>query len=322
MDFKIKKISVVVYCNGNFEETEKTLFSIIDQNLSHILYDVLILNDNANKNFTNKLNNFIKDRELINYHVFSFEGYFGLPALFSFLLKNKIGNNPYTTIIKSGDIIYDGWLEHFVDDLYKLDMDLYLFDLNDEFLIPKDKIGANGKKYVVSKSKMPMPFLPGKVSQKEAINTYPLFLGKIWKTRKIKRITLNEDKILYQDIFMYYQMILLSKKIWYEKNYVGTIRRHSWIPDVMDKKRIELLSLTLNKMISNNPYINGVVLQLLALALEKTPKEDRNEYILTNHRYLQNNYIIVRMYHLSKRKVLKLTKPFIDFGELPHDNDN
>ena len=162
-----------------------------------------------------------------------------------------------------------------------------------------------------------MPFTPGYVDTNIALVTYPLFLGKIWRTSNVMNIILDDDKILYQDIFMFFQMILLSNSIWYTKEFAGVIRRHSWIPEQMDSRRIELLSLTLNKMISRNPYVNGQVLQLLALALKNTPKEDRGNYILTNHKYLQNNYIILRSYNLSKRKILKLTKPFIEHGEIP-----
>ena len=202
----------------------------------------------------------------------------------NFLLKNKIINCEYMTIVKSGDVILSAWLDNFYNNLYELNMDLYLFDLKDEFIIPKNKIERNGQKYVISKSKLIMPFTPGYVDTNIALVTYPLFLGKIWRTSKVMNIILDDDKILYQDIFMFFQMILLSNSIWYTKEFAGVIRRHSWIPEQMDSRRIELLSLTLNKMISRNPYVNGQVLQLLALALENTPKEDRVNYILTNCR--------------------------------------
>ncbi len=320
MNTKIKKISIVVYCNGNFEETKKTLQSIINQDLNSFFYEVLILNDNANNIFTDRLNNFIKIKEL-DCKVYSLEGYSGLPMSVNFLLKNKIIQCDYMTIIKSGDVIFSSWLDNFVNQLYELKMDLYLFDLKDEFIIPKNKIENTGQKYIISKSKLIMPFLPGWVEQNNALITYPLFLGKIWKTNNVAHILLDDDKILYQDIFMFFQMVLLSKNIWYTKSFAGVIRRHSWLPQQMDARRIELLSLTLNKMISRNPYVNGQVLQLLALALEKTAKEDRGNYILTNHKYLQDNYVILRSYHLSKRKILKLTKPFIEHGEIPKNDE-
>lgn len=320
MNTKIKKISVIVYCNANFEETQKTLYSVMNQDLDKFFYEVIIINDNANKIFTNHLNDFIKAKEL-DCRVFSLEGYFGLPMSINFLLKNKIIDCEYMTIVKSGDIILSAWLDNFYNNLYELNMDLYLFDLKDEFIIPKNKIEKTGQKYIISKSKLIMPFTPGWVDTNIALVTYPLFLGKIWKTANVANIILDNDKILYQDIFMFIQMILLSNSIWYKKEFAGVIRRHSWIPDQMDARRIELLSLTLNKMISRNPYVNGQVLQLLALALEKTPKEDRSGYILTNHRYLKNNYIILRSYHLSKRKILKLTRPFIERGEILKKED-
>lgn len=320
MNTKIKKISVIVYCNANFEETQKTLYSVMNQDLDKFFYEVIIINDNANKIFTNHLNDFIKAKEL-DCRVFSLEGYFGLPMSINFLLKNKIIDCEYMTIVKSGDIILSAWLDNFYNNLYELNMDLYLFDLKDEFIIPKNKIEKTGQKYIISKSKLIMPFTPGWVDANIALVTYPLFLGKIWKTANVANIILDNDKILYQDIFMFIQMILLSNSIWYKKEFAGVIRRHSWIPDQMDARRIELLSLTLNKMISRNPYVNGQVLQLLALALEKTPKEDRSGYILTNHRYLKNNYIILRSYHLSKRKILKLTRPFIEHGEILKKED-
>ena len=316
MNTKIKKISVIVYCNGNFEETKKTLYSVMKQDLDKFFYEIIILNDNANKIFTNHLNNFIKVQEL-ECRLFSLKGYSGLPMSINFLLKNKIINCEYMTIVKSGDVILSAWLDNFYNNLYQLNMDLYLFDLKDEFIIPKNKIERNGQKYVISKSKLIMPFTPGYVDTNIALVIYPLFLGKIWRTSNVMNIILDDDKILYQDIFMFFQMILLSNSIWYTKEFAGVIRRHSWIPEQMDSRRIELLSLTLNKMISRNPYVNGQVLQLLALALKNTPKEDRGNYILTNNKYLQNNYIILRSYNLSKRKILKLTKPFIEHGEIP-----
>ncbi len=320
MNIKIKKISIIVYCNSNFEETKKTLNSIINQDLDNFFYEVIILNDNANKIFTNHLNDFIKAKEL-NCRVFSLEGYFGLPMSINFLLKNQIINCEYMTIVKSGDVILSAWLNNFYNNLYELKMDLYLFDLKDEFIIPKNKIEKTGQKYIISKSKLIMPFNSGWVENNIALVTYPLFLGKIWKTANVKNIILDNDKILFQDIFMFFQMILLSNSIWYTREFAGVIRRHSWIPKPMDLRRIELLSLTLNKMISRNPYVNGQVLQLLALALENTNKEDRGNYILTNHKYLKDNYIILRSYHLSKRKILKLTRPFIEHGEIPKKED-
>ena len=104
MNTKIKKISVIVYCNGNFEETKKTLYSVMKQDLDKFFYEIIILNDNANKIFTNHLNDFIKVQEL-ECRLFSLEGYSGLPMSINFLLKNKIINCEYMTIVKSGDVI-------------------------------------------------------------------------------------------------------------------------------------------------------------------------------------------------------------------------
>ena len=317
MASKIKKISVVVYCNGNFEETKSTLYSIIDQNMSHMFFDVFILNDCANAKFTNSLNDFIKSQELVNYKVFSFSSYSGLPISFNFLLKNNIITTAYTTIVKSGDTLDDDFLNRFLEKLYPMKEDVYMFDLRDELITPQDSIDSKtGKNYTVSKSKMIIAAAPeGELSQDEAICTKPIFLGKIWKTSLIYNINTDPDKILYQDIYMYLQMIIRCQKIWYESYYAGTIRRKSWLPKEMDVKRIELLSLTLNKMVSRNPYINGHILQLLALALQRTPKALRTRYFIANFKYLQNN-VIIPIYNISKRKVTKLTKPFIQKGEI------
>lgn len=318
MSYRIKKISVVVYFNGDFSEVEKTLYSIVDQKLSHLFYDVFIINDNEQDNakYLTKLNNFINKNDLINFKIFSLENYSGLPMSFNFLLKNNIVKTKYVTILKTGDVLNDEFLSIFLNDLYKKNADLYMFDFKDLFINYVDKIGDNGKKYFVEKSKVILPFVQGFVNQEEVIALHPILFGKIWKTSRASKIFLQDNKILYQDIFMYFQMILHSRKIWYEWIIAGTAKREPWIPKEMDSKRIELLSQTLNNMISRNPHLNGHVLQLLALALQKTKKEDYKYYVLPNHKYLQNNYIISRSYHLSKRKVLKLTKPFIEFGEL------
>lgn len=318
MSYRIKKISIVIYFNGDFEEMKKTLYSIVDQELSHLFYDVFIVNDNQEQNakMLNKLNAFIKKNDLINFKIFSLENYSGLPMSFNFLVKNNIIKNKYVTIMQTGDTLEEGFLSHFVNNLYPKNLDLYMFDFKDEFLTPTEKIGDNGKKYVVSKSKVTLPFVTGLVENNEALITHPIFFGKIWKTSRANRIFLSDNKILYQDIFMYYQMILNSRAIWYEKRIAGVARREPMFPNEMDSKRIELLSLTLNSMISRNPYLNGQVLQLLALALERTKKDDRKLYLIPNHRYLQDNYEIFRSYNLSKRKILKFTRPFIELGEL------
>lgn len=318
MSYRIKKISVVIYFNGDFEEMQKTLYSIVDQELSHLFYDVFIINDNQQKNtkMLNKLNSFISKNDLINFKIFSLENYSGLPMSFNFLLKNNIVKNKYVTIMQTGDVLEEGFLSHFVNILYPKNLDLYMFDFKDEFLKPTEKIGENGRKYVISKTKVTLPFVTGVVDNNEAITTHPIFFGKIWKTSRANRIFLSDNKILYQDIFMYYQMILNSRTIWYEKRNAGAARREPMFPNEMDSKRIELLSLTLNSMISRNPYLNGQVLQLLALALERTKKEDRKLYLIPNYKYLQDNYEIFRSYNISKRKILKLTRPFIESGEL------
>lgn len=317
MESKIKKISIVVYCNGDFQKTKQTLYSLIDQNISHLFFDVFILSDNANKNFSQKLNDFIKKEELINYHIFSFDYWTGLPLTFSFLLKNNIIKTTYTTIVKSGDTLADGWLEYFLNNLYPMKYDLYMTDLKDELYIPKDNIENDGKDFSISKSRIIITPTPsGELSQNEAICTKPILLGKIWKTKNIRNIKLDNDRILYQDIFMYIQMILFSQKIWYENKYSGTVRRKPLFPKTMDPKRIELFSITLNKMISRHPFVNGHVLQLLALALEKTQKENQKLYLLSNYKYLQDNFEIVPIYNLSKRKVVKLTRPFVEQGEI------
>ena len=322
MQSRNKKLSIVVYCNGNFDETKKTLYSILDQKLSHLFYDVFILNDNANKNNTDKINKFIKKEDLVNFNVYSFSYYTGMPLTFNFLIKNNIIKSKYTTIIKSGDIFEDNFVGYFLENLYSLDNDLYMYDLRDELIVTKEKIDENdGKNYSISKSKIIIASIPsGPISQDEAFTTKPIFLGKIWKTQNILGLKLDNDRILYQDIFMYIQMISFTNKIWYESKYAGTIRRKSWLPEKMDKKRIELLSLTLNKMISRNPYINGQVLQLLSLALQRTSEAEKRLYLLSNHKYLQNNNV-VPIYGISKRKVLKLTKPFIESGEIKQANN-
>ena len=92
METKRKRLSIVVYCNGNFDETKETFYSIIDQNMSHLFFDVYVLNDNANKKFTKQISDFIKKEELLNFQIYSFEYYTGMPLTFDFLIKNKEKN--------------------------------------------------------------------------------------------------------------------------------------------------------------------------------------------------------------------------------------
>ncbi len=316
MKSNFKKISIVLYCNNNFDETKESLYSIIDQKISNLFYEVLILNDNAQSQFTKKINDFIKKEELTNFFVFSFAQYTGLPLTFNFLIYNNIIKSDYVTIVKSGDTLKDGWINYFLVNLLPLGYDLYMSDVKDWLYIPKKSIDTKGKLYSVSKSRLIISPIPsGEISQNEAICTKPIFLGKIWKTSNVKNIRLDDNKILYQDIFMYMQMILFSTKIWYENVYSGIVRRKPWLPEQMDKERINLLSNTLNKMISRNEYMNGHVLQLLYLALQRTQDEDRKLYLLSNYKYLQN-YEIVPFYGISRRKIIKLTSPFIKYGEI------
>lgn len=311
---KIKKLSIVVYCNGDFYETKETLYSIIDQKLSNLFYEVFILNDNSQKDFHKKLNDFIKKEELSNFHIYSLDGYNGLPISFNFLILNNIIKTKYFTIIKSGDLIKEDWFNYFLDNLYFMDQDLYISDLKQEYIVSSSKIEDSGKKHHVYKSKIILSSVTGQLTKDEVICTMPVFLGKIWKTEKVLNINITNDRILFQTIYMFFQMVLRCEKIWYEGMITGVIKHKPWIPEKMDQKRIELLNLTLNKCISRNPYLNGHVLQLLALAIQNTDNKLKPLYLLTNHKYLQNN-IIIPIYNLSRKKVLKITKPIIEFGE-------
>lgn len=316
MKANYKKLSIILYCNGNFDESKDSLYSILDQKLSHLFYEILIINDNATKRFTKLMNDLIAKEELINTTMYSLENYSGLPMAFNFLLKNNIIQGKYFTIVKSGDTLKDGWLEEFMDKIYPLDRDLYLYDLIDVFITPREEIGKDGKNYDSSRKKMIVASLEGEISQEEAITTKPLFLGKIWRTKNANSIRIDNGRILYQDIFMYFQLILKSKRIWYEGKIAGTVRHKPWIPKEMDEKRIELLSLTLNKMISRNPYVNGHILQLLALALKNTSDDLKTRYLLSNHKYLKDYNCIIPIYALSRRSIIKSTKPFVEFGEI------
>lgn len=318
MENKIKILSIVVYCNGDFEETKETIFSIIDQKISHVFYDVYILNDNANKNFTKKLNEFLKKEELLlNYQIFSFSFHTGMPLTLDFLIKNNIIKSKYFTLIKSGDVFSTHYLFDFVDNYHLSNHDVYIANLKEELIIPRENINKKtGKDYDLVKSKI-MNFSSStrELSKDKAFLTKPIFLGKIWSTKVAKYVRLDDDRILYQDIFLYFQLIMFSNSYMYLHKYAGTTKRNPWFPERMDKRRIELLSNTLNKMVSRDPYLNGHVLQLLACALIKTSKEDKKHYLISNYK-LFRNYKITPIYGISKRKVIKQVKPILEFGKI------
>ncbi|MBR3571444.1 MAG: hypothetical protein IKL15_02125, partial [Mycoplasmataceae bacterium] len=137
MKIKLKKISIIVYAGGDFEQTKKTLYSIIDQNVNHLFFDVLILSDDSNPNFLEKLNKFIDSELLINYSILPLDKYNGLPLSLVFLLKNNLVNGKYTTILKSGDVLKEGWIQYFLDNLFDLNKDCYMSDLKEKLLVEK-----------------------------------------------------------------------------------------------------------------------------------------------------------------------------------------
>ncbi len=315
---RVKKISIVVYCDGNLERTKRTLYSILDQKINHIYFDVLIIDDISDAKFSKGLNDFISKEGLVNFKVFSLKRHTGLPLSFSFLIKNKIINTMYTTILEAGSVLNDNVINYFLTVLYDKNYDLYVSNLKEVIKVPR--VNRKGKeikpKIVKDKNIISTSALTGPLTQNEMFVTRPVFLGKIWKTSILKRLRFDDEKILYQDIFMYFQMIMWCRKIWYEDQFWGKSIHDAVFPAQMDTKRIELLSTTLNNMISRNPYLNGHVLQLLALALARSSQANKRLYLLSNFKYLQNNYEIIKIYNLSKRKVLKLTKPFIERGEI------
>ena len=324
MKIKLKKISIIVYARGDFEQTKKTLYSIIDQNVNHLFFDVLILSDDSNPNFLEKLNKFIDSELLINYSILPLDKYNGLPLSLVFLLKNNLVNGKYTTILKSGDVLKEGWIQYFLDNLFDLNKDCYMSDLKEKLLVEKKVSKKDRNKdwlkpeYKVVKSKIFISESSSKeLTLDEALSTKAIFLGKFFKTSRIKDIEAVDDRILYQHIFVYFEMILKCSSFYYVSKISATIVHKPLFPHKkMDSERIKLLLNVLNAMVCPKPYVNGQVLQLLALAIINTSKDLRYVYKLKNYKYLDNkNYVIVPTY-MSKWKTILLTKNIIETGKL------
>lgn len=322
MKIRLKKLSIIVYARGNFKETKKTLYSIIDQNVNHSFFNVLILSDDSNPDFLEKLSKFIDSELLINYSILPLDKYNGLPLSLAFLLKNNLVNGKYTTILKSGDKLKEGWIQYFLDNLFDLNKDCYMSDLKEKLLVPKKVKKKDRDKdwlipeYNVVRSEIFISQSSSKeLTLNEALSTNAIFLGKFFKTSRIRDIKAVDDRILYQHIFVYFEMILRCSSFYYVSKFSGTITHTVLFPPKMDSRRIKLLLDVLNQILCSNPYINGQALQLLALAIINTSKDLRYAYRLKNYKYLENkNYIIVPTY-MSKWKTMLLTKNIINTGK-------
>ena len=323
MKIRLKKLSIIVYARGNFNETKKTLYSIIDQNVNHSFFDVLILSDDSNPEFLEKLSKFINSELLINYSILPLDKYNGLPLSLTFLLKNNLVNGKYTTILKSGDKFKEGWIQYFLDNLFDLNKDCYMSDLKEKLLVLKKVSKKNRDKdwlkpeYNVVRSEIFISQSSSKeLTLDEALSTNAVFLGKFFKTSRIRDIKAVDDRILYQHIFVYFEMILRCSSFYYISKISGTITHKTLFPPKkMDSARIKLLLNVLNQIVCQNPYINGQALQLLALAITNTPKDLRYVYKLKSYKYLENkNYVIVPTY-MSKWKTMLLTKNIINTGK-------
>lgn len=294
MNASKKKITYVIHYRNRKENLVKTLNSILDQDIHHIYYDVLILDDCSEDQGRLHIEKYIEKNKLVNFTIISFKNHLGFANLFNFVNKSNQIKSEYVTFLKSGDLLAKDWMKHFLAHLYPLKQDMYLHRAKVnyvDFQIHSGNSYAHSPKKVVKRKKklIGSQFKSGKLNQNDAISTLHFFFGKIFRFETIKNINVFTEKILYQELYIYQKIISASQTFYYDKFIAGQTRFSPISRVKMDAERIKLFCATIDLMVDHKkPILNGWLIKMITIALHQSAKEDHYNYQLNSYKNLAN----------------------------------
>lgn len=284
-----KKITFVVYYKENKKETLKTLNSILLDNVSSVNYDVLIINDGSKDRGDKDILSFIDENKLFNFKYIALSEYIGISQVFKFLMRTKQIKSKYISFLFEGDILKNDTIKYFVENLYSLNKDMYV----SKCLVYKPYVKINQrtrqtKHYVKKIHYNPILFREGTIDKDTVKSTAPIFFGRIFKVSKIQNIHSYEERILYQDLYFYQKMIEACDSFYHFNFNSGDTILRSWLAPEMDRERIVLLCRTIDSLVSDDPVLNGMLVQILSMAIKKTRKNNIQHYEIDNIEKLLN----------------------------------
>lgn len=324
-DRNSKKITYVVHYRNNKDKLIKTLNSILDQNIHSIYYDVLIIDDCSTDSGRKFIDQYINKKSLVNFRIISLANYSGFAYLFDFIVRTKQIKTEYLTFLKPGDILNKGWMENFLEHLYPLKKDFYIHKVkvnNINYIVKESKDRTKGiellKKEKHQTIGLTQFWQKPVLEASKGIKTLHVFLGKVFKLSVIEKVRVFPEKILFQDFYVYQKIIKNCRSFYYSSYLVGETSFSPILNDKMTKEHIKLFCATIESMIEpQQPALNGILIQMLALAIKQTAFEERINFIIDAYKDL-NSFKLEKVLGLkiSKSETKRLTKLLLETGKV------
>lgn len=320
----LKKLTYVVYYHNRQEALFRTLDSIRAQRLHDVYYEVVILDDCSVDAGRRAIGTYISTHHLQNFTVISFATYTGFNGLLAFLIRSHQFHSEYVTFLWPGDQLHLGWARHFLSELYPLKQDVYFSRVDLQYVsvhLESNRTKAATAAQVVSSwhnhPGLRLQRHRGPVKAAAATLTSHFWLGKVYRTALLPTISVFEERMLYQEFYLYHQLLAAAKSFYYTDFNAGITHFYPLGSEVkLTPEHVRLLCKTIDSLIdTNNRLRNGVLLTVLALALGQTEAELHPLFSLTNHQGLAKAKIKpVPGLVLTKAKVKRRTRALVKSG--------
>ena len=298
-----KKITYVIHYHNDRAALVKTLESITKQEVHHVHYDVLIFDDAAPDHGAKAIRSYIQEKQLLNVNLVAFANPLGFAGIYHFMMNNDLLKSEYVSFLKPGDLVNQGWINHFCTHLYPLKQDLYWNSVEAEVVTAYLKetkrqqptLEIQTKQFLINPNR-----LRGSLTSDQMVASWHIFIGKIYRLETIKNMPVAANKILYQE-FAIYQKLISKCQSAYADNFVAGFTVFKPLPtEILTKEHVKLLNKTLNPLINKaDPVLNGVILKLIALAMQQTQKESLHYYRLHKFADLKKNFKLKKIKGLN-----------------------
>ncbi|AAT27895.1 glycosyltransferase family 2 protein [[Mycoplasma] mobile] len=201
-----KKLSVIIPCYNCEKFIEKAINSIFEENKKNIdNMEVLIVNDGSKDNSETILNE-LKDKYL-NLKIYKKEnGNWG--SVINFVKNNKLTTGKYLSILDADDWYIKGALEK-IWPIFEKNYDLIISEFS------KLKKGKQTRNNVGFFRKT------GRISKYSALTPWSMPLGKFVRNEVFYKTVELREKVSFQDMILYNEIVFLSEKIFFWNKSVG-----------------------------------------------------------------------------------------------------
>lgn len=226
-------------------------------------YDVFIIDDGSNDNSFSIVKNFINKNNLKNFFLIKKNnGNWG--SVINYVKNNNSLKSKYVTILDADDF-YNEKCFDVIEKLMNKNYDLIFTGFNE----------IKGKK--ITKGYL-IPFKGNQLLNKKYMRFPSLIpLCKFFKTEIFLKLNDLKENSSYQDIILWNKFIDLSSTFYYVKKEYGNYLNHregASSTQPFDKKRIETLVDIINKLVSDDLYLNGYLMALLMHIKKNSSKHD------------------------------------------------